>query len=174
MKDNQREEMSYLAGLFDGEGTICLQKDNRPCFKDTGKGWNPIYNVSLRIGMINKEAIQSFKDFFKVGYIDIEKSYHAFRPMFRYSVRAKDDVLFVIKQLEPFLRVKKENAKLALRYYKECPSRRGLFMTPEILAKKEQFFLQMKQLNGVDISPATTKRKSNLGRGNSVRIEAIV
>ena len=27
MQDNQREEISYLAGLFDGEGTICIQKN---------------------------------------------------------------------------------------------------------------------------------------------------
>lgn len=167
MQDNQREELAYLAGLFDGEGTICIQKDSRPCCKDNGKGWNPIYNVTARIGMINQDAIQLYKDVLGVGYVDCEKVYHAFRPMYRWAVRAKDDVKYVLETLLPFLRVKKAQAELGLRYYQECPSRRGLFLTPEILAKKEEFMLEMKKLNGVAISPATTKR---MGRAPSVRV----
>lgn len=171
MQDNQREEIIYLAGLFDGEGTICIQKDNRPLYKDNGKGWNPIYNVAVRIGMIEQKAIQSFQDFFNVGYVDCEKVYHSFRPMYRWAVRAKDDVQFVLKQLLPYLRVKQTQAKLGLRFYEEAPAKRGTFLTPECLAKREQFFLEMKKLNGIDISPATTKR---MGRPKSIRVQAIV
>jgi len=167
MQDNQREEIIYLAGLFDGEGTICIQKDNRPCFKDNGKGWNPIYNVSVRIGMIEEKAIRTYLDFFKVGYVDCEKVYHSLRPMYRWAVRAKDDVKLVLTQLLPHLRVKKQQAILGLRFYEEAPAQRGRFLTQEILEKREKFFLEMKKLNGIDISPATTKR---MGRPKSIRV----
>lgn len=167
MQDNQREEILYLAGLFDGEGTICIQKDSRPLSKDNGRNWNPIYNITFRVGMTDETAIRSFKEFFKVGFIDCEKSYHKFKPMWRYSIRAKDDARVVIKMIEPFLRVKKPQAQLALRYFIDCPSQRGRYLTPEILVKKEQYRLEMRKLNGVDISPATTKRR---GRGHSVRV----
>lgn len=167
MQDNQREEISYLAGLFDGEGTICIQKDSRPLAKDNGRNWNPIYNITFRIGMTNQEAIEGFKKFFKVGFIDCEKSYHKFRPMWRYSIRAKDDAKMVIEMIKPFLRVKKANAELALRYFDDCPSQRGRYLSPEILEKKEWYFNEMRKLNGVDISPATTKRR---GRPLSVRM----
>ena len=166
MQDNQREELIYLAGLFDGEGTICLQKDNRPCCDGNGKGWNPIYNVSVRIGMINEEAIRSYFNYFKVGYVDCEKVYHQFRPMYRWSCRAKDDVQLVLKLLMPHLRVKKQQAILGLRFYEEAPAQRGRFLTPECLAKREEFFLEMKKLNGIDYSPATTKRT---GRQKSIK-----
>lgn len=167
MQDNQREEISYLAGLFDGEGTICIQKDSRPLSKDNGRNWNPIYNVTFRVGMIEEKAIRGFKEFFKVGFIDCEKSYHKFRPMWRYSIRAKDDARMVIEMIKPFLRVKKPQAILALRYFKDCPSQRGQYLSPEVLELKEKYFLDMKKLNGVDISPATTKRR---GRPPSVRV----
>lgn len=167
MQDNQREELAYLAGLFDGEGTICIQKDSRPLSKDNGRNWNPIYNVTFRVGMTDQEAIKGFYRFFGVGYMDCEKSYHKFRPMWRYSVRAKDQVWLVISQLWPYLRVKRPQADLALRYFKECPSKRGQFLSSEILERKEQFYIAMKTLNGVAISPATTKRR---GRGNSIRV----
>jgi hypothetical protein len=167
MQDNQREEILYLAGLFDGEGTICIQKDSRPLSKDNGRNWNPIYNITFRIGMIEEKAVKGFKEFFKVGFIDCEKSYHKFRPMWRYSIRAKNDAKMVIEMIQPFLRVKKPQAKLALKYFEDCPSQRGRYLSPEVLILKEKYFLEMKKLNGVDISPATTKRR---GRSPSVRV----
>lgn len=167
MQDNQREELAYLAGLFDGEGTICIQKDNRPIAKDNGRNWNPIYNVTFRVGMTDKRAIEGFKEFFKVGYVDCEKSYHRYRPMWRYSIRAKDDVKGVIKTIYPFLRVKANQALLALEYFEECPSQRGRYLTPEILEKKEWYYQQMRKLNFVADSPAETKR---MGRSPSVRV----
>jgi hypothetical protein len=167
MQDNQREELAYLAGLFDGEGTICIQKDTRPLAKDNGRNWNPIYNVTFRVGMTYKGAIVRFKDFFKVGFIDCEKSYHQFRPMWRYSIRRKEDAKKVIEMIYPFLMVKGAQAHMALRYFEECPSQRGKYLTPEILEKKEWYYQRMRELNGVDNSPATTKRR---GRGKSVRV----
>jgi hypothetical protein len=167
MQDNQREELAYLAGLFDGEGTICIQKDSRPLAKDNGRNWNPIYNVTFRIGMIEEKAIKGFKEFFKVGFIDCEKSYHKFRPMWRYSIRAKDDAKMVIEKICPFLRVKQPQAWLALKYFENCPSQRGRYMSPEILREKENIYLMMRKLNGVADSPATTKRR---GRAPSVRV----
>ncbi len=167
MKGNQREEISYLAGLFDGEGTICIQKDSRPTSKDNGRNWNPIYNITFRVGMIEQKAIVGFKEFFKVGFIDCEKSYHKYRPMWRYSIRAKDDARMVIEMIEPFLRVKKPQAQLAIRYFIDCPSQRGRYLSPEVLLLKEQYYQEMRKLNGVDISPATTKR---MGRAPSVRV----
>lgn len=167
MPDNQREELSYLAGLFDGEGTICIQKDSRPLAKDNGRNWNPIYNITFRVGMIEERAIRGFKEFFKVGFIDCEKVYHRFRPMWRYSIRAKDDTRMVIEKIIPFLRVKKPQAELSLRYFVDCPSQRGRYLTPEILQKKEEYYMEMRRLNGIDNSPATTKRR---GRPPSVRV----
>ena len=167
MQDNQREEMIYLAGLFDGEGTICIQKDTRPLEKNNGRNWNAVYTVVFRIGMTHKGAIERYKEFFKVGYVDCEKIYHAFRPMWRYAIRRKLDVKRVIEEISPYLFVKKENAKLALRYFDECPSQRGTYLTPEVLEKKEWYYNEMRKLNGV--SPATTKR---MGRPLSVRVSS--
>jgi len=167
MQDNQREELAYLAGLFDGEGTICIQKDSRPLAKDNGRNWNPIYNVTFRVGMNHKGAIERFKNFFKVGFIDCEKSYHQFRPMWRYSIRRKEDVKKVIMMIHSCLMVKKEQAFTALCYFEDCPSQRGTYLTPEVLEKKEWYYQRMRKLNGVADSPTTTKRR---GRAPSVRM----
>lgn len=168
MQDNQREEAIYFAGLFDGEGTICIQKDDRE-IRGKYKKHSPVYTVTLRIGMIDREIIQSFYTFMKVGYFDCEKKYHQFRPMYRWSVRAKEQVKISLKKLMPFLRLKKPQALLAMRFYEEAPTQRYTPTPEDIIAKKESFYLEMKRLNGVDInaSPAETKRA---GRSKSIRI----
>jgi hypothetical protein len=167
VQDNQREELAYLAGLFDGEGTICIQKDSRPLAKNNGRNWNPIYNVTFRVGMIDKEAVEGFKKFFEVGFLDCEKSYHKFRPMWRYSIRARNDAKMVIEMIIPFLRVKKPQAYLAIKFFQNCPSQRGRYMSPEVVREKENIYLMMRKLNGIADSPATTKRR---GRPLSVRV----
>jgi hypothetical protein len=168
MQDNQREEVIYLAGLFDGEGTICIQKSEKLKDKDNGRNWNPVYNITFRIGMNDKNSIESYLKFFNVGYMDCEKIYHSYRPMWRYSARAKADVEYIIGIIGQFLRLKKPQAELALKFYKNCPRLRGRYTDPKVLKLMEEYYQQMRQLNGVDISsPATTKRS---GRSPSVRV----
>jgi hypothetical protein len=168
MQDNQREELAYLAGLFDGEGTICIKRDVRQTDEQTGRYEGATYTVAFRIGMIEKQPIESFHECLKVGYIDFEKSYHKYRPMWRYSIRRREDVKYAIRLLESFLRVKKPQAKLALEYFEACPKGKPyLPQTQEMWDLKESFRQRMCTLNGVVNSPATTKRS---GRRPSVRV----
>lgn len=168
MQDNQREEIIYLAGLFDGEGTICIQKDARPPDKLNGKYKGATYTVTIRVGMIQKEPIEMFKKVFGIGYLDCEKSYHKYRPLWRYSIRARNDVKSFLEKIVQFLRVKKEQANLALEYFEKFPKGVGYInQGQEIWDAKEIYRLKMCTLNGVNISPATTKRS---GRAPSVRV----
>lgn len=167
MQDNQREEIIYLAGLFDGEGTICIQRDVRKD-KEKGRYGGATYTVTVRIGMIQKEPIEMYRRIFAVGYLDEEKKYHQFRPMFRWSARKRSDVESFLLRIEPFLRVKKAQAKLALKYFDEIPIGKGYInQGAEMWEKKEKYRIEMSSLNGVIVSPATTKRS---GRGLSVRV----
>jgi hypothetical protein len=178
MKDNQREEIAYLAGLFDGEGTICIQKMYSEKYMTANSRVNPGYTVCIRIGMIDKEAIEHYLEFFKVGQIHCEKIYHAKRPVYRWQVRAQKDVRFVIETLMPYLRVKIRQVHLAIKWLDECLWKSGMSRKhgwpPELVLKREDMRLEMQQLNGIDISPATTKRTGIMGRTKGVRVEAIV
>jgi hypothetical protein len=168
MQDNQREEIIYLAGLFDGEGTICIQRDVRPADKETGRYKGATYTVTIRVGMIEKDPMTMFLETFKVGYLDCEKTYHKFRPMWRYSIRRREHVISFLNQIKPFLRVKRPQAELALEYFNKFPKGQGYrSQGEEIWEEKEKYRVKMSSLNGVEVSPATTKRR---GRSPSVRV----
>jgi hypothetical protein len=98
--------------------------------------------------------------------------------MHRWQSRKQDEVKRVLLKLEPFLRLKKPQAQLALKFLEECTRPRGtkigVKFTEEMIRKRYEFYIQIKILNGVDVtgySPATTKR---MGRPKSIRFEAIV
>lgn len=180
MQDNQREELIYLAGLFDGEGTIGI--NSRYSVKHLKNQSDMGYAPYIRIGMNDEKSIRNVAKFFGVGKYYPEKSYKGYRAMHRWDCRNTKDTKNVLKMLEPHLRLKKPQAQLALKFMEECMRpdgvRIGTPFSPEIVKKRYWYFLEMKRLNGIDISkypeidsPATTKR---MGRPLSVRFQAIV
>lgn len=176
MQDNQREELIYLAGLFDGEGTIGINSrySKKHLHGQTDMGYAPF----VRIGMNDEKSIRNIAEFFKVGHYYPEKSYKGYRAMHRWDCRNKEGVREVLILLKPFLRLKRPQAHLSLQFIEECMRtkdvRIGIPFTPEMVKKRYKFYLKMKELNGVDISlypeidsPAETKR---MGRPLSVRM----
>jgi hypothetical protein len=173
MQDNQREELIYLAGLFDGEGTITINSGYSKKYVISNHNSDMGYGVLVRIGMNDAGSIRRYHEVFGVGQFFKEKSYKGYRAMSRWQSRNQEQVKGVILKLEPFLRLKKPQAHLALKFLDECTRpkgvRIGIPFTPEMIKKRYEYYIQMKILNGVDVtgySPATTKR---IGRPLSVR-----
>jgi hypothetical protein len=173
MQDNQREELIYLAGLFDGEGTIGINSGYSKKYVIANHCSDMGYGVFVRIGMNDVKSIQRYHEVFAVGQYFKEKSYKGYRAMNRWQSRNQSEVKQVLLKLEPFLRLKKPQAHLALTFLEECTrpkgTRIGVKFTDEMISKRYEFYIKMKILNGVDVtdySPATTKR---MGRPKSVR-----
>lgn len=173
MQDNQREELAYFAGLFDGEGTIGINSRYSPKWQGKMRQTDPGYAPFLRIGMNDEKTIRSVHEFFKVGHYYPEKSYKGYRAMHRWDCRDQGGVKYVLECLIPFLRLKKPQGILALKFLDECTRpqgvRIGIPFDEETIKKRWDMFLEMKVLNGINISdysPATTKRR---GRPLSVR-----
>lgn len=179
MQGNLREEieLAYLTGLFEAEGSIMIQMFGGKKYMESSKRVTPYFLTTLSFGMIEKNIVERIKNFFGVGSTTKEASYHQKRPMYRWHV-PPGGVPLVLNKMMPILSIKKEQALLALQFIKECGWQKGWNRqkgTPDwLLKKREEFYLKMKQLNGVDISLATTKRANTPGRLKSVRIEAIV
>ena len=168
---------AYLAGLLDGEGTICIVRSAHRTFMDGRK--YPYYAVNIRIGMQNKEVIDLFHEQLKVGRLDLEKKYQYKRPMYRWRTSQKEEVVYVIETLLPYLRVKKANALLALEYIKNFVKHH---LTNPMTEAEEQkrfgYWVKMRELNGI-ASPAETKplgssMSDQRPQQRTVRIEAIV
>lgn len=129
-------QLSYLAGIIDGEGSILLCKSRhglRPC---------------ISLCMTDKETIQTIVRWLKSSKIHIheckpQRENQRCKFVFRIEIRRINEVLGLLIALFPYLITKKERAHLLMEF---CKSRmQNLFSTNT--EREIEIFNLMKKLN---------------------------
>jgi hypothetical protein len=132
-------DIAYMAGLFDGEGTICIshakaQPPRHP---------SPVYELRVAVQMNSEVTVRAFFDCFG-GHVAPHRP-----PQFVWSARAWRAIR-VLNTLKPFLRLKRAQADLALHFMetKTLGYRRGRYrVAPKLLAERQAIYEQMGLLN---------------------------
>lgn len=122
-------QIAYLAGLFDGEGTITLLRHNRNEFKGPVMSMtSTTHNLLVLCQKSLGGDIQTQK---------VYKSHH--KPSWSWRVRG-NAALNAIAKLYPYLQEpeKKRRMQLILSTYKEVTPRNGKY-SDELLLKKKDF-----------------------------------
>lgn len=102
------DDIVYLAGIIDGEGSICFEKS--PFARD---------NTVVTVGYANNSIELMVWTVEKFGYwFDEKKSNIGTTAQYQWRVRRMRDVLQLLEWLEPYLIVKKEIALKAIPYLK--------------------------------------------------------
>ena len=115
IQDNQREATlyAYLAGIIDGEGTIRIART-----KSDNPNWSLKYSGAISIGMTDKKVIQLFVKTFgakmRIECVSNRKL------IYRWGTSGNQKVPIILKPLLPYLRVKKKQAELVIRYCENC------------------------------------------------------
>ena len=134
MRRDYRENLAYLAGLFDGEGTISL-----------GRGGS---TMSLRVAveMTERAPIEDFANAFGGIVHELSKRDSARYAIYRWDLvgaKAKPP----LEALEPYLRVKKHQAQVGLEFLRwRGEGHSGVQSTPEQQAKLEYYHSLLKTL----------------------------
>ncbi|OGH26952.1 MAG: hypothetical protein A3C30_03050 [Candidatus Levybacteria bacterium RIFCSPHIGHO2_02_FULL_40_18] len=109
----KKEELSYIAGFLDGDGCIMLQLVFRADYR-LG------YQIRASIVFYQKQKYKNFlfwlKGKFQVGYIRDRND-----GMSEYTIVGSKPVIGILKKLMPYLRLKKDQAELALEVLAKMP-----------------------------------------------------
>jgi hypothetical protein len=106
MKSLDKNFLPYIAGLIDGEGYIGIIKDHETTLR-----------VRFSITNINKEVLQKIRNFFGYGFVTLgKKAYHNDRENYQFRVCNHLDLERTLKQVYPYLLIKKKQASLMLEY----------------------------------------------------------
>lgn len=143
-----KEQLAYIAGFVDADGCIAVSKQISYSERFP-------YNYSLRLIVVNSdtEVIKWFKEILGVGCIYVLRSVgHKpnWKAVHRYTA-VSNDAREIIKQIIPYLRVKKERAIKALKL---PVSDRGHYRTDKEYSEQEKVFEELKRLNtrGIQIT----------------------
>lgn len=102
---------AYFAGLVDGEGNISIHK-NMSKAKDPGGRYK---RIAVRISMVDGEDIFLEGKRFWGGWIYKRKTRKGWNGCFEWVVQ-HGQAEKLLKSIQPFLRIKKNQADLALKY----------------------------------------------------------
>lgn len=119
----------YIAGFFDGEGTIA-------------KFNNGICHYAIAITQANEEVLQEIKKFLKFGHVYVIKKRKVnWKDAWILRISDNRQVLFFLKNVLPFLIVKRDKATktvLILKDYIDNKKRHGI--SEENLKKAIKFY----------------------------------
>lgn len=136
---SERERLSYLGGIIDGEGHVAITKSVCKTYIQ--------YSLRIRVGNTSFELISWLKENFGGGISTIGRKlqWKDIRTWELVSLKAYR----LLKRVKPFLIIKAERADLGMDYYHDCILKTRYLRPPPIWLqkKREMYYQQMKVLN---------------------------
>lgn len=176
MQGNQKQtHWAYVAGILDADGCFMISKHSRKSEYENRKWvvvptWAPTYMPSIKIAMIEPEAIEFITKEMGFGHWNLNgarKDRVNSKPIYHWYLRSRKNVVPFLNEVIPYLRVKKQRAEFLLEFchkFKQCSSRG---VTPDELNYREQSYVKMRGLNGNKVA-ATTKSQRRVSASDSL------
>jgi len=107
-------DLSYAAGIIDGEGSIVIYK--RPAYRKKNQGGyfplNPMHELIVSAGMTDRKVIYWLNDLFGGSVCVVKARRHEYRKFWKWSITGQKANEF-LKAISPFLKTKSLQAILA-------------------------------------------------------------
>ena len=109
------EELAWLAGFIDGEGYIGLTYQVKAASRQSAA--TPRYHPYLIVTNTNMGAIEQIHAILGIGKVyKIPRQDDKSKDAYQLKITKALDLLLVLEQLQPFLRVKREQCELLVSY----------------------------------------------------------
>jgi len=158
----QAVQIAYLAGIYDGEGTIRINKCGTAMYRAKHKTINPTYIAHLCLGMIDKRIPELLCKVFG-GHMRYERAPEGknCRGVWRWESTGRQNVTRIVTMLYPYLIVKKAQADVVLDLCNnwETPYSRSAGVGQREILRREQLYQKMKKLNAVGGAALSTERE---------------
>lgn len=140
------KDLAYMAGFFDGEGSICITRYRNNRNKDKSF----LYTLYVSVVGTKREVIDFFNTTLspqrKVG----ESKYRDEFIAYRWGCASENAIQF-LKMIYPYLKLKRKQAELAIKFQerknKDSYRTRGVKLLQEDIDWREQYLQEMKELN---------------------------
>jgi len=138
-------ELAYVAGIIDGEGTICITKISSKWVKSQS-GFD--YYSHVGVGISNKDLCEWLKIKFG-GCVTRQKRSAKFpnsKDIWMWQIRRSHTTPF-LKAIEPYLKIKRLQAQNVIEYQERITPSNSKKLTSEDYALREAQYLLAKSLN---------------------------
>lgn len=99
-------DWAYIAGFFDGDGSLMVQIKNR---RDTSRGWRIMFTICFYQDSRHKKPLQWMRDIFGIGYLHDRSD-----GITELRINGYNQIEKILKTMQPYVRFKKRQVTLAL------------------------------------------------------------
>jgi hypothetical protein len=136
----------YLAGLYDGEGSLTIHK--RKLSKNTTYGY--VFQPKIRIGMTGaEELIKNIQARFG-GTFHLRSYGNKYKDLLNLNIASEKNILKFIKEVSPYLIIKKGQAEIIEEFYSKATKQKDWKSQKMPQAEMERRFglyLEIQKLN---------------------------
>jgi len=132
--------LAYIAGLFDGEGSMTIYKG--PVSPSGTAAVSPTYTLIVGISNNDNCPLLDIQGEFGGSIVKYNKCY-------QWRVTGNIALAF-LREIVPYLRIRKERAELAINFQanRNHGSNGGKPLPSEVLDYYEHFYMELRRLNG--------------------------
>ena len=112
----RESDISYLAGVFDGEGSVYYKQTKQKRHNRPGKPVHNIWVIRMEIAMTDESIIRWVHDFLGVGSCGPRKVKPGKKKQWRWRCSHRD-AYFVARLLWPYVHVKLEKINQIINHY---------------------------------------------------------
>ena len=109
-------DAAYVAGLFDGEGSVYIKRMNQIKHKRPGKPVHKVWVVRMEMAMTDKDVVKWCHELFGCGAFGERKVKKGYKRQWRWRVSHRD-ALYVAKILWPHTQVKLHKIEQIIDHY---------------------------------------------------------
>ena len=109
-------EAAYVAGLFDGEGSVYIKRMDQIKHKRPGKPVHKVWVIRMEMAMTDKEVIEWCHELFGCGSFGERKVKPGYKRQWRWRVSHRD-ALYVAKILWPHAKTKLHKIEQIIDHY---------------------------------------------------------
>lgn len=144
-------DLSYAAGIIDGEGTIAIfrRKPRRNKGKTSAGDRTPRYDIYTTVTMSDRKVIYWLKDTFGGSILPLRKYEGHHKSLFRWHLFG-ESACILLKLIEKYLKTKGLQAIIAMNFYETLIRKKGwqgVRITEENLKERNRLWGMMKLLN---------------------------
>lgn len=142
-------ELAYAAGIIDGEGTIGITEIAPGGSRSDGRPMrvSPQFRVYVSVAMTEPGAVLFLADLFGMGNVYSRPPRRpGHKGVHSWSVSGPR-AAFVVEAIEPYLRVKREQASVVLDFYRGREWKQRQALSPEEIAERRTFVSTIHALN---------------------------
>ncbi len=144
IREISNEDLAYIAGFVDGEGTISILRYNRSGNRNRRMDWRAFVGINNT----NKEVLEWIR--FTVGAGNINANHRkieGYKTVWKYNLSGSNSILFS-KMLLPYLKIKRTNALILIELGKTLASSYVPRRTPEHIQEvREKLTNQIQLIN---------------------------